>query len=275
MYALLIAAVMLGSVWYGGAPLHQLLAWHEVIFYGVIFGISYLVFHWLLVFRQRALAIVFLMALGGLCGFAGGTYRYVNSDMDAQVETQNIPVSISFAMENGKRNGVIFVRNEDPIRNLVRANVLCKMFYDNGKIVEKDFWSGIGGPNVYEPGQGKDTLAWQSYQPRQYRANPDKINCRVTRAEFIQPLKTLELRWEQNADGFQDFFVKNLGTTSVKNVQFSCTRSDGIAEKVMAYPSYDVPNTDTVVHPGETAKYTSDTKWFTYTSCVVMNALEI
>ncbi len=266
-------AIALGIVvatWIGGGTFAQIfslsfLGWFLALF--VVTLVTIRVFIW----ANFPIVSWFVFCLLLFVSYIGGTtFKYVMSDMDTQVVTQNIPV----AMEVVRRGEVRLTNMSD--RVLVQAKVKCSLYFDNGQRIQKDFNGGIGG-QMFIPGTSAVTKVVQNSDFATLRTN-GKMDCEVVSAKFLEPVSSkLSLKVDNNTvDGHPDFYVTNNGNVTVRNIQIACEATDGQAVKVDIAPSYNVRVADvTEVRAGHTVRYTDNDYAFTYKRCAIVNALEM
>lgn len=267
----IIAVTIVLATWLGGAPVSQIFSAKFALWFIVLWLVSVVIIRLFRTVRFGFFAWATFVAVIFISYMTGGTFKYFFNDMPTLTVTENIPVEI----KQVGRSGVIAFTNLSD-KPLNRLEVECTLYYDNGTPVDYLFKSGTGGRTAYAKGFGGQFNVVDNMNFAKFRSSPDTMRCKATEAMFIEPVhfKT-KLNFERNLRDFKtDFYVTNLDTVAIKNVQFQCVNNKGRSMKVNAFPAYltDVRE-DTIIGAGETVKFVSDEANWIYTSCYISNAI--
>ncbi|MCF1469053.1 hypothetical protein FS764_19305 [Agrobacterium vitis] len=276
MLHLIVFILVILSTWAGGGSFSHMFGSFYIVILVVIVAVGVVAIRVAVWAGLGAYSWLIFCALIGFSYILGATFRFWALDLPTYKLTEKVPIRVEILRNEGQVTGSVRITNasNDP---MIAAGVACRIFYDNGEPVAKLFAGGFGRLAQLDTGYGATTLVVTPSDFRQYRSDPNLMQCWATDATFVKPLPfKLDLRFERNAkDGKTDFYVTNRDQVPLKNIQFNCVNDKDQPIKVDAYPAYQ-PNgfDETIVGAGRTVKFVSDSTVWKFRSCRVSNAIK-
>lgn len=276
MLHLIVFILVVLSTWAGGGSFSHMLGSFYIVILVVIVAVGVVAIRVAVWAGLGAYSWLIFCALIGFSYILGATFRFWALDLPTYKLTENVPIRVEILRNEGQVTGSVRITNasKDP---MLAAGVACRIFHDNGEPVAKLFTGGFGRLAQLDTGYGATTLVVTPSDFRQYRSDPNSMQCWTTDATFVKPLPfKVDLRFERNAkDGKTDFYVTNRDHVPLKNIQFNCVNDKDQPTKVDAYPAYQ-PNgfSETIVEAGTTVNFVSDSTVWKFRSCRVSNAVK-
>lgn len=278
MLKILLALVIIIATWLGGAPIAQILSWKYLGFALILFIGTGLLFRLFVFIRFNTFAWLTVAIMAWVAFQTGGIFKYVFSDMETYTLQANAPVSVERIDRNGVVTGLVRITNlgQDLMES---AYVRCTLRWDNGQVVDHEFNGGIESTDRFLPGMAVVTRVVGTYDFNTYHAKPETMECKLIEATFVKPVafaSKLALQFGEDSSRNNVFIVTNNTGFAVTNVQFTCVAAqDGRTHQVTAYPAYNSNIRDgKTIAVGETAKFIDRSKAWSYTSCLISNAVE-
>lgn len=274
MLHLIVFILVILSTWAGGGSFSHMFGSFYILILVVIVAVGVVAIRVAVWAGLGAYSWLIFCTLIGLSYILGATFRFWALDLPTYKLTEKVPIRVELLRNEGQLTGSVRITNEskDP---MLAAGVACRIFYDNGEPVAKLFIGGFGSLAQLDTGYGATTLVVTPSDFRQYRSDPNLMQCWATDATFVKTLPfKIELRFERNTkDGRTDFYVTNRDQVPLKNIQFNCINDKDQPIKVDAYPAYQ-PNgfDETIVEAGKTVKFVSNSTVWKFRSCRVSNA---
>jgi len=275
MLQVVIALVIFIGTAIGNNGFANMFTFNLLGWYTILFVVSFLLLRFAIHFGLRNWALIIWVGLAFASYIGGESFKYsVNSSPVRQEVGVESQVQVQMLRTNGIKTGMVRVTNmSDDFLKEVR--IVCRAAYDDGKIIDRTFKTGIGGV-LMQKGESKEFSAMSNTTMREFFVNPQTIACSVDYADFSQRV-AYDISVASSYKNFKNFFeYTNNGTVPVKNVQIACAMDNQVTRAVVTMPVQQVDmRNETVINPGQTVKYYGVGASPRVGNCKVVNAVAV